>query len=521
MNSLLCEHCRSSNVEKRGTREKDGESYFRLKCKACSKWSKAHIVYDNIPTFEMDEGDLEEFLDHEIYLVTSAQNNTPLDKKAWQGLKRYAKKRNARIVVVGVLYRNPTSPGEWASEDAWWPPEVEPYLIQQDIEIGPNIRIIGDAKIAATAVNPLTGFESLTSADSAIFGHAQVQMKTVATPQNKLPKILHTTGSMSVKNYSQSKAGKKAAFHHSLGFVIVEINREEDIFHLRGVVGDNDSEFYDLDYHITSRGIKKIKEIEAIDLGDEHIYYKCEDVQWATFQSRDSIINTLCPKYIIRHDITDAFSISHHHRNSPSIRYRKFVEHDDSLEHELRKVAEHLEETTPDFATSIIVSSNHHNHISRWLEETDWKLEPWNARIYHEMWAAWLAAIDDKESFHPFVWWMKQNCEANAIYLTDDYPFIIKNIYLGYHGDRGPNGTKGNINSFAKIGAKTITAHTHSPAIEKGAYRVGISSQLRMEYTIGPSSWLQTHAIIHPNGKRQLINIIDSAWRYEGNDDNN
>jgi hypothetical protein len=518
MNSPICERCRSSNVEKRGTREREGEAYYRIKCHACKKWSKFPFTYDVVPTYERSDAEIAEFLDSEIFIITCAQNNTPLDKKAWKGVKHYAKRRNAQIIVIGVLYRNPTSPGELMSEEAWWPPEVAPYLTQQDIELAPHIRVIGDARINATAVNPLTGFESLTSADSAIFGHAQVQMKTIPTPQNKLPKILHTTGSVSQKNYSRSKAGKKADFHHSLGFVIVEVDREEGIFHMRGVVGDNDSEFYDLDYHITPRGVKKIKQIEALDAGDSHGKFMCPDVRQATWTAPDSIVQTLRPKFIIHHDFGDHYSITHHHRNQPSVRFKKHLNGEDRLEDELLWSARELEALTPDFATSVIIPSNHHDHVVRWLEETDWKLEPWNAKIYHQMWAAWIEAIEnDKETtFHPFTWWMQQNCKANAMYLIDDYPFLVKGIHLGYHGHKGPNGTRGNINSFAKIGVKTVTAHTHSPGIEKGAYRVGTSSKLRLEYTSGPSSWLNTHCIIHANGKRQLINVIFGDWRYEG-----
>ena len=47
------------------------------------------------------------------------------------------------------------------------------------------------------------------------------------------------------------------------------------------------------------------------------------------------------------------------------------------------------------------------------IEEVDWKTEPWNARIYHEMWVEWLAAIEanpeELHPFNPFIWWMQQN----------------------------------------------------------------------------------------------------------------
>ena len=513
MSKMICKLCKSSNVERRGTREKDGEEYARLRCNSCKKWSKALLEYDNIPQYECSAEELAELTKAQVYLVTSCQNNTPLNQPFWKALKRYAKFKKAQLLVIPLLYRNPTSPGELKSENAWYPPEVVPYLIENDIMILPGIRVIGDAKINATAVNPLTGFEALTQADSAIFGHAQIQMRTVATPQNKLPKILHTTGSCSMKNYSKSKAGKKGSFHHSLGAVIVEADTfNPDVFHVRSIVGDKNSEFYDINLHITDRKIKKIT-IPGIVLGDEHVHTMCEDVKAATFAGHDSIVQTCRPEYIVSHDVIDSYAISHHHRHTPSMRFRKHLNNEDRLEAEMAQTARYLEDTTPSFATRVVVPSNHHEHITRWLEEVDWRSEPWNAKIYHELWAAWLGAIERDEPFSPYVWWMKKNCTADVLYLEEDYPFIIRGIYLGYHGDRGINGARGSLASFSKIGAKTITGHSHSPGIEKGGYAVGTSTRLNLEYTSGPSSWLNTHALIFPNGKRQLIHIINGEYR--------
>ncbi len=509
--SMICQLCQSSNVERRGTREdKEGRQYARLKCNECGKWSKALLEYDNVPQFERDQTWIAEMLKSRRYLITSVQNNTPLNQKFWKGLKRYAKYKKAQLLVIPLLYRNPTGPGELQSESAWYPPEVIPYLIENEVTILPGLRLMGDARINATAINPLTGFESMTGPDSAIFGHAQIQMKMVATPQNKLPKQLLTTGSCSTKNYSKSKAGKKGDFHHSLGAAIIE-QGSEGIFHIRSIVGDHQSEFYDINLHVTDRSVKKIK-VPGLVLGDEHVNTMCPDVKAATFTDSDSIVNTCMPEIIVSHDVVDSYAITHHHRQSPSIRFKKSLHGTDRLVDELEQTARHIEETTPKWATRVIVPSNHHEHITRWLEEVDWRTEPWNAKIYHEMWAAWLDAIEKGEDFSPYPWWMKRNCKANVLHLPNDYPFIIKGIYVGYHGDRGMNGARGSLVSFSKIGAKTITGHSHTPGVEKGAYAVGTSTYLSLEYTHGPSSWMNTHCLIFPNGKRQLIHIIDGEW---------
>lgn len=101
----------------------------------------------------------------------------------------------------------------------------------------------------------------------------------------------------------------------------------------------------------------------------------------------------------------------------------------------------------------------------------------------------------------------------NTYFHDRDERFLIEDIDLNNHGDRGSNGAKGSAASFAKAGYKTVTGHTHTPQIEKGAYVVGCSCKLDMGYNSGYSSWLNTHCVIYPNGKRALINVIKGKWR--------
>lgn len=506
---LKCKHCGEIGlIEKRGV---TSTLMQRIKCLACGRWSRIPVDTEP-PVFVKTEDELTKLTGKDTYIITSAQNGTPLDKKFWKGLNNLAGLYNAQLLVIPVFYHTRTK-----EEDIWFPKEVQPYLVQNDIKLPFGVRIMGNVRVAATAVNPLTGFESLTQGDSAIFGHAQIQMRTIATPQNRLPKILTTTGSTSTKNYSDTKAGIKGDFHHSLGAVVVELDHELEIAHIRNITGDNDSEFYDLHLHVNDRRIKTVSSIPALVTGDEHHMFISEEVTSATYTGDDSMVKLLRPNYLVRHDIIDSYSISHHHRNSPSIRYAKELNKTNSLEDELKISAKYLEATTPANSTNVIVMSNHHNHIKQWLEESDWRSDMVNAEIYHEMWAAWIRAIKAQQTFHPFIWWMKANCVAHSLYLTDDYPFIVKGIYLGYHGDRGPNGSKGSIKNLSKIGAKTVIGHFHSPGIEKGAYQVGVSTESKLEYTSGPSSWMNTHCLVHSNGKRQLVHIIKGEYRLARN----
>ena len=92
--------------------------------------------------------------------------------------------------------------------------------------------------------------------------------------------------------------------------------------------------------------------------------------------------------------------------------------------------------------------------------------------------------------------------------------YDIKGIKVDMHGHLGPNGSRGGtVRTFAKLGVKTITGHSHGPGIMDGAYRVGTSSVYDPEYVAGPSSWLQTHGVIYANGKRSLLNIINGEYK--------
>lgn len=48
-----------------------------------------------------------------------------------------------------------------------------------------------------------------------------------------------------------------------------------------------------------------------------------------------------------------------------------------------------------------------------------------------------------------------------------------------------------------------------SPRINEGVYQVGRSAMRHLDYTSSPSSWVQSHCIIYPDGKHTPIHIIN------------
>ncbi len=456
-------------------------------------------------------------------VITAAQNATPINKRFWKALLNYCEQMNADLMVIPYRYRNPTSIWKSASKEAeWWDSAVEPYLVFDDVKICKGLRVLGQIRIVPTAANPVGQLEAYTGVDSAIVGHPKKQLMTVPTPNKTLPKIYTSTGSVTRLNYTDSKAGHKGAFHHSPAAVVVEV--DGDIHHMREIHAEDDGSFYDLDKRFTQTSVIESNKIAGLVTGDSHAEFADEQVERATYLNSDSMANVLNPDYLVYHDVEDFYRRNHHHRGNPILAYGKHHNNRNNVEEGLQVTADYIDRHSRPGCTNIIIKSNHDEALDRWLKEADPKLDPENMKFYHYMMYYILASVKETDtgysSIDPFKFWCGHPDEQlglinmnNTKFLARDESFSIEGIEVGFHGDKGPNGARGSAKAFAKIGPKTIIGHSHSPRIEEGAYQVGVSAKLNLEYVSGPSSWLQTHCIIYPNGKRTLINIIDGKWR--------
>jgi len=450
------------------------------------------------------------------FIITSAQNNAALDMDVWNSINVYAKENDAEIIVIPIRYRNPTSPQECKVYQAWWPEEIEPYATDELVKLHEHLWVMGHVRVQPTATSPLSGLESLSKGASAVFGHPQLAMEMVATPQNKLPKVMYTTGSTSVREYSDSRAGVNGEFHHSRGAVIVETDGPR--FYIRSVTNDRkNGGFYDLNKYYSPDRMSKSDGALALITGDEHAMINDSKCRAATYLDKNSIVNTLRPKKIVRHDVFDGYSISHHNRKDPVIQYSKHMHGHHLVERELELTLKHIESTTPDWAENIIVSSNHHGHLLRWMKEVNAPTEePWNAKAWLSLWSSLIESVSFKEHgiVHedPLAVWITGKSKVPVRFLAPDESYMVSDVEVGMHGHNGINGSKGNINQFAKIGVKSSIAHVHKPGIRFGCHQVGTSTTLKLDYTKGPSSWAHAHNVIHPNGKRQMLFVVDGHW---------
>jgi len=484
--------------------------------------------YDAKPIIEPDKkvvdknaDKVDKKLTHKVptYVITWAQNATPVDNDFLASIKQYCKHRNALLIVIPGRYRNPTSVGETVIHNRsreYWADEVAPYLMNHRKILNDNILIMGDIKTQPTATQPLSGLESITGGMSGVFGHPKVQLKAVATPQHALPKILTTTGAITKSNYSDTKAGAKGDFHHIIGATIVEIMG--DIYHMRQIAAEEDGSFIDLDYEYTPTGKQKAPRAAGLTLGDIHTEFIDEDCERITFLDRDSIIKVLKPEKVVMHDWFDGYSGSHHHKNRVFINYAKHKSGMNNVEKEVLRTFERTKSWLCDDTEFIIVGSNHNEHLLTWLERGEPNLDPENALFYHTMMAKVLSGVVMGETSahipNPLEILAREHLEFDGMkFLQRSDSCIIAGIENAFHGDKGVNGARGSINAYRDIGVKSNTGHGHSPAIEGGHYRAGTNSRLDLEYAEGLSSWLHTDVVTYANGKRTLLHKLDGSWR--------
>ena len=452
------------------------------------------------------------------YVITAAQNATPVKAEFLATLLGYCKHQRAQLVVIPYRYKNPTSMwSKKAETDDWWAEELKPYLLDRRWEINKHLVVLADIKVQPTANSPLQGFETISGGKSAIIGHPKLELSTIATPQNRLPKILTTTGAVTEMNYIQSKAGKKGEHHHTFGACVVE--QDGNLFHMRQINALRDGTFIDLGWEYLGADRMLAKRAAALVMGDSHVRFIDPLVVKATFGC-GGMVELLQPERLVWHDVNDFHSASHHDKGNVMVSFVKHHAGLTNVEKELDQTFKFIDEHTPKNVINVFVPSNHsHDFLRRWINDTDPRQDPENcvfwAKTFSAMCESAHMAKNGEKYIEPFTYWAKRKLKtaSQGVFLDYDQSYQVLGVELGMHGHHGANGARGSLLSFGRIGVKSISGHGHSPAIKDGAYRTGTSTYLRLGYNVGLSSWLQTHCVEYANGKRCLLNIIDGEFR--------
>lgn len=445
------------------------------------------------------------------FIITWAQNNTPIHKKFLNNIKAYSEFIDADIHVIAGRYKNPTSVWSNAQEsDEFWAEEITQYLDANRHDIHKYVSILSDIKVQPTAVNPMTGMQALSGVNSCIFGSPKVQLEMIPVLDGNKPKMMLTTGAITKKNYTDSKSGKVGEFHHTFGFVIVEIKDDETFFVRQVTADDRSGAFTDIYNRVEEGEVTVINTMAAIVLGD--IHYGHHDQQ--VLDSTVAFMQKMVPDHVILHDVFDGSSINHHEIKDPFVQYGKEMTGSNDLEKEINGMMTGLK-AFEKFKNVVIVRSNHDDFLDRWLKNEDWKKQPTfkNSRLYMK----YSDILLGQYAHNPY--------EVKGVipYLINkEFPiyktlgrsssYKVKGWELGAHGDMGSNGSRGSLLQFRKLNTKIIVGHYHSPGRKDGALAVGTSTTLRVGYNKGASSWLQSHVIIHNDGRAQHISFIDGEF---------
>lgn len=465
------------------------------------------------PSFRRSDSDVREIEARADFFVTCAVEESPVNEGFLRAVQHWCNERGGALIVNPIKYRNPTRRREEERDrrERWWDSKLADYMLDNELRPHPELCLMA-TKAQATAHNPLPARVSgRTKHRSAVFGHPQLSMRTVATPQAKLPKILYSSGAITDKNYSDTLSGDMAQFHHSLGGIIVEIRG--DRFHLREVVWDGKG-FSDCDQRYTARGIQKAPPVEALVMGDIHApHYVADNVMEATF-GNESIYDALRPRRLFLHDLADNRAVNPHEAKNRLTR-AALAGASDLLDvrRELEGVAEWLNDL-PWFREVLVTYSNHDDFLYRWLERA--QPEPQNAKLYHRLCYLMLDEHERTGKFPPALEVALREAAflpKQVRFLDADESYQVAGVECAMHGHLGPNGARGSLRNLSYIGTRSIFGHVHSPGIWQGAYAVGLSAEYQHGYNSGPSSWLQSHGVVHANGYRQLLHIIGDQWR--------
>ena len=452
--------------------------------------------------------------------ITAAQNATPVNKDWWRIIQVICGHYGCDLAVPPIRYKNPTSAWTGSQKNAeHWVEEVRPYLASVRAKLNPNVMLLGDIKIQPTAADPLTGFEAVAGALSAIVGHPKIQTRTIATPQNRMAKILMTSGMCTVQNYSDTRAGRVGDFHHSLSGVLVELDGKR--FYARRIHFDTKTRsatdaarrkrFYADGRVVTA------PRAAALITGDLHERFADPKAVKATWGA-GGMVEVAEPNVVIFHDSSDGYAVNHWHRGNPFKKIAKYASGLDSARYELECLRDFIRDHTRPGIGNVLVSSNHDDFYNRFIIENDWRNDPANAEWYLETALHMVRGtkLTRRGTEYPdaFAYWMRKFDLPQTRVLNADESFLVRGIECGLHGDEGPNGARGSIRNLRRIGVKTITGHPHSPGEDEGCTQVGVMVDVSkgLDYTGPLSSWLQANCFVNDNGKRQLAIIVDGEY---------
>jgi hypothetical protein len=454
--------------------------------------------YEAIENDQVRQGKLKGFdSSKKIKLITWSQNATPIHATMLKNMEIYAEFLNAEIFVIAGRYSNPTSIySDKMENDEWWDTSVLKYIGSSNQTIHPQLDVLAELKIVPTAVNPLSSIQGFSHGRSCIVGHPRMHLESLPVLEGHNTKLMLTTGALTLKNYTDSKAGQLGAFNHVYGFVVVEI-KNDDIHYVRQVPVSTDGTFTDLIYHVDAK-VEKIDSCAAFIMGDIHV----DDVENDIVKETLRYFKKVRPEKVVLHDIINGTSVNRHEVSDPIASYKKYKEGSNIIKKEVERVVDFLNKHKLTDYDLYSAASNHNDWFDRYIKDTDWRKDIANSETYMEY---ALALLQGKAPKGIIAYLLEKEFEGKIKCLDRDESLQVRGFELSQHGDIGANGSRGSIEGYRKLNTKIVTGHQHSIARKDGVVTVGTYTKLRLPYNKGASAWRWAGVVTHHNGKSQQV----------------
>lgn len=460
------------------------------------------------------------------YILTSAQNNTPVHAGTWTNILALAKHYNAAIYVATFSYDQNSYGQMSVKKDTykggervlWYTDEIKPYIKDERILLGAGLVWCGEANIIPTASDPLSGVETYEGRLSAIFPHAKMAMRSVASVQGSGAKLIYTTGTVTQRNYIQKRAGMIAEFHHTYGALIVEVDNH-GVWKVRQLDAEDETgTIHDLTLKVENGVVTDGHRVEAINWGDIHATAIDPEVLALSATGQGNMLDILKPKYQFIHDLIEGTSVNHHDAKKPLERFKVSLRGLSVVTEELRASADILKKYYRPNTEIVVVNSNHDRWLDKWFDNFDPQTDDArNAYLYHSVNKARYESAEKQQTLNVMEHIIRSHTDfgypARFLYWDESFLICPHPIECGQHGDLGANGSRGTPAALAKIGRRANIGHTHVAGIWDGLYVAGTSTLFRMGYNHGPSAWTHSHIVTYPNGKRTIITMYQDKWR--------
>ncbi len=441
--------------------------------------------------------------DGKTFILTSAQNNTPVFPEFLENLEAFARDNDAEI-IVGTFTYNKNGFHQPDDEEVYFDERIKKYIYDGEIQLAPDLVWCGDLNILPTATNPESGFENYLGNSSIVIPHTRMRNIPVSTYGTDVPtKYMMTTGTVTQRNYIQKKSGQKAQWHHFFSALLVEVQFDGTWYARHLNASSEDGSFMDVHGYYHNGQQLDLPQPISVTLPDIHI----DIAHPLDIVDLIDVTAELNPEHVIVHDLHDQSRRNHHNMKDPHYWFSQLAKKEECVEAELIRAANFLQALHDLHIQVHVVESNHDLALLRWLKEANYKKDPVNALLMLRLEHYNYKQMAEGEKPKPFKFFIQGHLGHDCTHFLDtgDH-LVLGGVEHGNHGDTGANGARGSVDNFIKQGTKFTIGHGHRPTYKDNVVMVGAA--IRPEntrYARGADSWDMAVCLQHANGKRQLL----------------